>query len=143
MNFGFCYDAHDPADPLKHPGQIRGSFAIQTQTFGPPHQLINTEPRTGSDIGIARGQIPPEHDSHVFRTPPPDRRRQGQIPAGAWRIYRGSAVLEGHRSEARLTSPRRGLAQGTGRQRGLAGRSQSARWNPRIPCDGTRADPPV
>jgi hypothetical protein len=96
MDFGFFYDAYDPADPLKHPGQIRGSFELDTQTFGPPHQLINTEPRIASYIGIARGQIPSEHFCHVFRTLPLDRRQQRQMPAGEWRTYRGIAVFEGH-----------------------------------------------
>jgi hypothetical protein len=96
MNFGFFYDAYDPADPLKHPGQLRGSFEIETQTFGPAHQLINTEPRMASYIGIARGQIPADHYYHVFRTLPPDRRQQRQIPAGEWRTYRGIQVFEGH-----------------------------------------------
>jgi hypothetical protein len=85
MDFGFFYDAYDPADPLKHPGQLRGTFEIETQTFGPPHQLINTEPRIASYIGIVRGQIPAEHYYRVFRTLPPDRRQQRQIPAGEWR----------------------------------------------------------
>jgi hypothetical protein len=96
MDFGFFYDAYDPADPLKHPGQIRGSFEIETQTFGPPHQLINTEPRIASYIGIARGQVPPEHYYRVFRALPPDRHQQRQIPAGEWRTYRGIKVFEGH-----------------------------------------------
>jgi hypothetical protein len=96
MDFHFFYDAYDPTDPLKHPGQIRGSFELDTPTFGPSHQLINTEPRIASYIGIARGQIPPEHYYHVFRTLPPDRRRQGQVPEGHWRTYRGIAVFEGH-----------------------------------------------
>jgi hypothetical protein len=96
MDFGFFYDAYDPADPLKHPGQIRGSFELDTQTFGPPHQLINTEPRIVSYIGIARGRIPPEHYYHVFRALPPDRRQQRQVPEGEWRTYRGIAVFEGH-----------------------------------------------
>ncbi len=96
MNFGFFYDAHDPRDPLKHPGQIRGSFELDSQTFGPPHQLINTEPRIASYIGIARGQMPPEHYYYVFRTLSPDRRQQRQIPAGEWRTYRGVRIFEGH-----------------------------------------------
>src|SRR6185312_10159291 len=78
MDFRFFYDAYDPADPLKHPGQIRGSFELETQTFGLPHQLINTEPRITSYIGIARGHIPPEHYYHAFRALPPDRRVQHQ-----------------------------------------------------------------
>jgi hypothetical protein len=96
MDFGFFYDAYDPTDPLKHPGQIRGSFELDTQSFGPPHQLINTEPRIASYIGIVQGQIPPEHYYHVFRALPPDRNQQRQTPAGEWRTYRGVRVFEGH-----------------------------------------------
>jgi hypothetical protein len=96
MDFHFFYDAYDPADPLKHPGQIRGSFEVDTRSFGYFHQLVNTEPRIASYIGIARGQIPPEHYYHMFRTLSPERRVQQQIPEGTWRTYRGVRVYEGH-----------------------------------------------
>jgi hypothetical protein len=110
MDFGFFYDAYDPAGPLKHPGQIRGSFELETQTFGPPHQLINTEPRIASYIGIALGQIPPEHYYHVFRTLPPDRLQQRQAPEGEWRTYRGIRVFEGHYTPGGCASCRAGAA---------------------------------
>ncbi len=96
MNFRFFYDPYDAADPLKHQGQLRGTFHIDSQTFGTPHQLINTEPRIASYIGIARGQIPPEHYYRIFRTLPPDRLGQQQAPQGTWRTYRGVSVFEGH-----------------------------------------------
>ncbi|MBX6311555.1 MAG: DUF3131 domain-containing protein [Isosphaeraceae bacterium] len=96
MDFGFFYAPYDPAAPGAHPGLLHGSYQVEDQTFGPLHQVVNIEPRIVSYIGIARGQLPPEHYYRVFRTLPPDRPQQQQIPEGEWRTYRGVSVFEGH-----------------------------------------------
>ena len=53
MDFGIFYDAYDRADPLKHPGQIRGTFDVDTRAFGLPHQLINTGSTELRYLGIS------------------------------------------------------------------------------------------
>jgi hypothetical protein len=100
MDFRFFYEPYDPADPEKHLGQLHGVYWPDDGTFGTLHGLINTEPRIASYIGIARGQLPPEHYFRVHRTwrpgqGPPDQRQQ---PAGEPRTYLGVDVFEGHYS---------------------------------------------
>ena len=96
MDFGFFYEAYDASKPLERPGQLHGGFHLDDQSFTTLYGLLNTEPRIASYIGIARGQIPPEHYYRLFRTPPPGMGRQQEVPAGEVRAYRGVPVFEGH-----------------------------------------------
>jgi hypothetical protein len=96
MDFGFYYVAYDASDPKNHPGQIHGAYFIKKQAFTGFHQIINTEQRIVSYIGIARGQIPAEHYYRVERTLKLGELRQSQVPAGETRIYFGIPVFEGH-----------------------------------------------
>ena len=96
MDFGFLYERYDPADPVKHPGQLHGGYWPDDRSFATLYGMLNTEPRIASYIGIARGQIPAEHYFRIFRTPPPGRVDQQQVPQGQTRPYRGVSVFEGH-----------------------------------------------
>jgi len=96
MDFGFFYEPYDPADPLKHPGQLHGGYYLDDRSYTTPYGMLNTEPRIASYIGIARGQIPPEHYDRMFRTLPPALGRQQQVPAGEARSHGGVSVFEGH-----------------------------------------------
>ena len=68
MDFRFFYEPYDPADPVKHPGLLHGVYWPDDESFGTLHGLVNTEPRIASYIGIARGQLPPEHYYRIYRT---------------------------------------------------------------------------
>jgi hypothetical protein len=59
---------------------------------------FNTEPRIASYIGIARGQVPPEHYFAMWRTFPSncDWSWQEMAPQGETRTYLGIDVFEGH-----------------------------------------------
>ncbi len=71
MDFAFFYDAYDPRDPTAHPGLLRGGYWPDAETYAGFHYgALNTEPRIASYIGIARGQVPPEHYYRMFRTNP-------------------------------------------------------------------------
>ena len=96
MDFGFFYDAYDAADPMNHPGQLHGPYCIDQKTFGGFHRIVNTEQRIASYIGIARGQIPPEHYYRVERTLKATEGEQVQVPEGESRTYLGIPVFEGH-----------------------------------------------
>ncbi len=96
MDFGFLYDPYNPADPVKHPGQLHGVFWPDDGSFGTLHGLVNTEPRIASYIGIARGQLPPEHYYRIGRTLRPGQGSQRQVPQGEPRTYLGVEVFEGH-----------------------------------------------
>ncbi len=95
MNFHFFYEPYDPADPVKHPGQLHGAYRPDGGGFGTFLGLLNTEPRIASYIGIAWGQLPPEHYFRMIRTLPPEL-AQKQVPQGHRRSYRGVKVFEGH-----------------------------------------------
>ena len=60
--------------------------------------MVNTEQRIASYIGIARGQLPPEHYYRVPRAgrPPGRGGRRGRSPRGETRTYLGVPVFEGH-----------------------------------------------
>ena len=96
MDFGFFYEPFDPDDPVKHPGQLHGVYWPDDKSFGTLHGLVNTEPRIASYIGIARGQLPPEHYYRIRRTLPPGLGQQRQVPQGGLRTYLGVEVFEGH-----------------------------------------------
>ena len=64
---------------------------------GHHYGAFNTEPRIASYIGIALGQIPPEHYFGPWRTFPDtcDWAWPEQEPVGVWRNYLGADVFEG------------------------------------------------
>ncbi len=115
MDFGFYYDPEV--------GQIRGGYWTElppNQTYAPQasggcetspeegdtgagftchhYGALNTEPRIASYIGIAMGDIPPEHYFKMWRTFPDtcDWSWQEMKPGGEWRNYLGVDVFEGH-----------------------------------------------
>ena len=104
MDFGFYYDPNV--------GQLRGGAWVGTPQPGcsiPAGDVyytchhygsLNTEPRIASYIGIALGQVPPEHYFRLFRTFPEtcDWGWQEQKPEGVTRTYLGVEVYEGHYS---------------------------------------------
>jgi hypothetical protein len=96
IDFGIFLDPYDPADPTKHTGQLHGGYWPDDRSFTTCYGMLNTEPRIASYIGIARGQIPPEHYFRLFRTPPTGQVDQQQVPAGESRTYLGVPVYEGH-----------------------------------------------
>lgn len=106
MDFGYYYN---PAER-----QIRGGFWVQAPPGcsvpgnyrgGPEvyytchhYGAFNTEPRIASYLGIAAGQIPPEHYFGMFRTFPAegcDYAWTEQRAVGQWREYLGVRVFEG------------------------------------------------
>ncbi len=127
MDFG-CY--YDPlAKGADSPGLIRGGFwradsvPLGSDTFpradycgmgetvvytGHHYGAFNTEPRIASDIGIALGQIPPEHYFAPWRTFPNtcDWSWSETKPVGEWRTYMGVDVFEGaYRYDDQLVVP--------------------------------------
>jgi hypothetical protein len=96
MDFRFFYEPYDPADPVKHPGQLHGVYWPDDRSFGTFHGLVNIEPRIASYLGIARGQLPPDHYYRIGRTLRAEPGPQRQTPRGEWRTYRGVEVFEGH-----------------------------------------------
>ena len=117
MDFGFYYDPLAKPDYHGGPdvGLIRGGFWDEPppgcsilgnyRDRGPDvyytchhYGAFNSEPRIASYIGIATGQIPPEHYFGPWRTFPADNcdwswTEQGGI--GEWREYLGVQVWEG------------------------------------------------
>ncbi|MBX6313599.1 MAG: DUF3131 domain-containing protein [Isosphaeraceae bacterium] len=68
MNFGLFYDPYDPADPIAHPGLLRGGYFTDVNALAGFHYgMLNTEPRIASYIGIALGQLPREHYARMTR----------------------------------------------------------------------------
>lgn len=111
MDFGFYWDAAENAPG----GQLRGGFwdvdpdedasVVGNYRGGDPvwytghhYGAFNTEPRIASYLGIAAGQIPPEHYWGPVRTFPDDSCDYSWTetkPQGAWRTYGGVRVFEG------------------------------------------------
>ncbi len=94
MNFGFFYDPYDAADPVTHPGLLRGGYFPEENAFSNFHYgMLNTEPRIASYVGIARGQIPPDHYFRMTRgrvdTKDAKASYMGISVAEATQIYRG------------------------------------------------------
>jgi hypothetical protein len=111
MDFGFYYDPNAKSDV----GLIRGGFWVEPppgcsiagnyRDRGPDvyytchhYGAFNSEPRIASYLGIATGQIPPEHYFGPWRTFPADTcdwswSDHGGI--GEWREYLGVQVWEG------------------------------------------------
>jgi hypothetical protein len=69
---------------------------VDLKTFGGFNRIINTEQRIGCYIGIARGQLPPEHYFRIERTLKFGEQEQRQTPGGGVRTYLGISVFEGH-----------------------------------------------
>ena len=95
MDFRFFYDPYDPADPVRHPGQLRVGYRPDDHTYYGHYGMLNTEARIASYLGIARGQLPAEHYYRMFRTLPEDLAPQQQSPRGTTREYHGVKVFEG------------------------------------------------
>jgi hypothetical protein len=98
MDFGFFYEPFDPADPRNHPGQFHLSYQVNLKTYDGFIRIINTEQRIASYVGIARGQIPPDHYYRLERTLRAGEQEQGQKPEGTIRTFLGVPVFEGHYS---------------------------------------------
>ncbi|MHB1289180.1 glucoamylase family protein [Georgenia sp.] len=107
MDFGFYYDPQvrqlrggfwdePPADPAAVLGNYRDRGPDVWYT-GHHYGTLNTEPRMASYLGIAWGQIPPEHYFAMFRTFPDtcDWSWPEQKPVGQWTEYLGVPVFEG------------------------------------------------
>jgi hypothetical protein len=127
MNFGCYYDPN--AKGPDSPGLIRGGFwvadsvppdsdafprddycgmGVDVVYTGHHYGAFNTEPRIASDIGIALGQIPPEHYFAPWRTFPDtcDWSWSETKPVGEWRTYLGVDVFEGaYRYDDQLVVP--------------------------------------
>jgi hypothetical protein len=92
MNLGFFYDPYDPADPKRHPGQLWGGYWTDDGAFAGFHYgTLNTEPRIASYVGIARGELPPEHYYRMVRGF--SSCRGGAAPPT--RMYAGVPVVQG------------------------------------------------
>ena len=104
MDFGFYYNPSE--------GQLRGGAwteeppgcSVPTTVDGEAtwftchhYGTLNTEPRISSYLGIAAGDVPPEHYYRMFRTFPStcDWSWQEQQPTGVTRTYLGVNVFEG------------------------------------------------
>ena len=70
IDFRFFYDPYDAADPVGHPGQLHVGYRTDDHMFYGHYGMLNTEARIASYLGIARGQLPPEHYYRMFRTLP-------------------------------------------------------------------------
>lgn len=95
MDFSFFYDPYDPDNPAGHPGLLRGGYWTDDASYASFHYgMLNTEPRIASYIGIARGNLPPDH---YYRM-----QRSGTLAsndlAAPIRKYDGVEVVEGVRS---------------------------------------------
>jgi hypothetical protein len=95
MDFRFFYDAYDPSDPVRHPGQLRVGYRPDDRSYYGHYGMLNSEARIGSYLGIARGQLPAEIYYRMFRTLPEGLAAQEQPPRGETREYRGIKVFEG------------------------------------------------
>src|SRR5271166_19911 len=95
IDFRFFYDPYDAADPVRHPGQLYVGYQTDDHTFYGHYGMLNTEARIASYLGIARGQLPPEHYYRMFRTLPENLGPQQQSPRGTTRDYYGVKVFEG------------------------------------------------
>ncbi|HEU4580938.1 MAG TPA: glucoamylase family protein [Polyangiaceae bacterium] len=114
MNFRCFYDAHAKG---AGPGLLRGGFwprgaeppssaALPRDDYAATGESVvytahhygafNAETRIASYLGIALGQLPPEHYFAPFRTlPEREGWAQKARPSGHWRHYHGVDVFEG------------------------------------------------
>lgn len=107
MDFGCYYDAAqnqirggfwdaDPQETAPVPGDYCG-MGTDVWYTGHHYGAFNTEPRMASYLGIAAGQIPPEHYFGTYRTFPDscDWDWTEARPTGHWDEYLGVPVFEG------------------------------------------------
>ncbi|MFC7547381.1 glucoamylase family protein [Plantactinospora sp. GCM10030261] len=106
MDFGYYYNPAErqirggfwvAAPPgCSTPGNYRGGAEVYYTCHH--YGAFNTEPRIASYLGIAAGQIPPEHYFGTFRTFAPegcDWAWSEQRAVGEWRTYLGVRTFEG------------------------------------------------
>ncbi|GAA1903305.1 hypothetical protein GCM10009837_28490 [Streptomyces durmitorensis] len=95
-DWSYFYTPYDAADPVGHPGQLRGGFWTDTEEPTPHHYgALNTEPRMASYLGIADGSLPGDHYWHLLRTMLPGQ-EQEQAPGGSYVTLDGIRVWQGH-----------------------------------------------
>ncbi|MGH8868682.1 MAG: glucoamylase family protein [Actinomycetes bacterium] len=113
MDFGFYYDPKAKGENVKA-GLIRGGFwdaeppgcsvldnyrdrGAEVWYTCHHYGALNSEPRIASYIGIATGQIPPEHYYGPWRTFPPtcDYSWTERMGLGEYKTYLGVEVFEG------------------------------------------------
>ena len=107
MDFGYYYN---PAERQIRGGfwvvpppttcSVAGNYRGDADVYYTCHHYgaFNTEPRMASYLGIASGQIPPEHYFGTWRTFPPegcDWSWTEQRAVGEWRTYLGVRLFEG------------------------------------------------
>ena len=130
MDFGFFYDPHDPSDPIKHPGLLHLGYWTDDRSFAGSYGMVNTEPRIASYIGIARGQLPPEHYFRIGRCRQSWRGPQQPGPQET-RPHRGVEVFESHYTYLGMRIvPSWGGSMFEGPD-GAPVRTEEARWAPR------------
>ncbi len=99
MNFAFFYDPYDATNPGVHPGLLRGGFFVDSNSFATFHYgMLNTEARIASYVGIAQGQLPPDHYYRMSRARPPEYDSRMPTDRGTVREYLGVPVNEGYRT---------------------------------------------
>ncbi|MFI1470149.1 glucoamylase family protein [Streptomyces wuyuanensis] len=95
-DWSFFHTPYDADDPAASPGQLRGGFWTDDDTYtGHWYGALNTEPRMASYLGIADGSLPPEHYWHTFRTMLPEW-EQEQRPEGEYVTVDGVRMWRGH-----------------------------------------------
>jgi len=88
MDFGMFYSEQE--------GQLYGGYEVDTRNLTPwRYEILNTEARIATYVGIAKGDLPPEHYFRLCRAFPSNR-NQKQVPVGEMLTYHGSEVFEGH-----------------------------------------------
>jgi hypothetical protein len=141
IDFRFFYDPYDAADPVRHPGQLYVGYQTDDHTFYGHYGMLNTEARIASYLGIARGQLPPEHYYRMFRTLPENLGPQQQSPRGTTRDYYGVRVFEGSYDYRGADRPElgrehvRGLDGDAVRPRGCLGPAELGDQSPAL-CPG-------
>ena len=106
MDFGYYYDPAVlqirggfwvvPPPECSVAGNYRGGADVYYTCHH--YGAFNTEPRIASYLGIAAGQIPPEHYFGTWRTFPPEGCAWDwteQRAVGEWRTYLGVRLFEG------------------------------------------------
>lgn len=76
---------------------FHGGFNVETDQLTEHHYgSFYTEPRMTSYLAIGKGDVPPEHWWHMYRTLPQEWDWQDQIPEGYDVDYDGVTVFQGH-----------------------------------------------
>ncbi|MBI4358948.1 MAG: DUF3131 domain-containing protein [Candidatus Omnitrophica bacterium] len=88
LNFSEFYDTN---------GQLKLGYDDDKKLFAPYHYgLLATEARLASYVAIGKGDLDKEHWARIYRTFPPDREWQKQVPEGKETELFGVPVFEGH-----------------------------------------------